>query len=135
MSQLEQVAATSIRNEHPFFVKGKYRKTVLDALSRWLDDKELASDVFDSANSYLPDLYCIDEERKIIGLMEIEDFSKLKIEKLHGYADFMMCADTYGITVELYTADRYGRNVQYLNLLSYAFDLYRQLSNTEASKD
>jgi len=127
VSAMEQIAAKKICLKHAGWKKGNYRKTVYNTLARWLaeEDEEtgktepdysLANNIFYRASKYLPDLYKIDEERKIIGLMEIEDFSKLKADKLKAYADFWFDADCYEISIEVYTADRYGRDIRYLDL-------------------
>ena len=120
MSALEQIAAKKIAMNHDGWKRFGYKKTVLDALARWLDkdepDYDLATSIFAVADKYLPDLYKIDEDKKIIGLMEIEDYSKLRTDKLKAYSELWHDADFYGITIEIYTADRYGRNIEYLDL-------------------
>ena len=124
MSALEQIAAKKIAMNHPGWKKYGYKKSVIAALSRWLaeedgvdePDCDLARSIFAPAEKYLPDLYKIDDDNKIIGLLEIEDHSKLKTEKLKAYSELWHDADCYGITIEVYTADRYGRNIEYLDL-------------------
>ena len=124
MSALEQIAAKKIAMKHPGWKKYGYKKSVLGALARWLaeddgqdePDHDLACSIFAAAEKYLPDLYKIDDDEKIIGLLEIEDHSKLKTEKLKAYSELWHDADCYGITIEVYTADRYGRNIEYLDL-------------------
>ena len=120
MSDLEQIAAKKIAMNHEGWKRFGFRKAAVDALARWLDkdepDHELAASIFAIAEKYLPDLYKIDEDKKIIGLMEIEDYSKLRTDKLKAYSELWHDADFYGITIEIYTADRYGRNIEYLDL-------------------
>jgi len=64
----------------------------------------------------------IDHKNRIIGLLEIEDSSKLKAEKLRAYSMFWMDADSYLIDVEVYTCDRYGRGIQALSLMAPCYD-------------
>ena len=120
MSDLEQIAAKKIAMNHEGWKRFGFRRAAVDALARWLDkdepDHELAASIFAIAEKYLPDLYKIDEDKKIIGLMEIEDYSKLRTDKLKAYSELWHDADFYGITIEIYTADRYGRNIEYLDL-------------------
>ena len=114
---MEQMAAANIMMQYPELGlrKGKFRKTITQSMERWMGGKD-EENIFGFIEGYLPDLYCIDEKRRLIGIFEIEDSSKLKSEKLQAYAEFAFGCDTYDISVELYTADRYGRNVQFVNL-------------------
>ena len=110
---------------NPSWRKGKYKKTIIEAMAKWLredddstqeESENLAYNILGYASKYLPDLYAIDEETRTIRLLEIEDTSKLTKEKITAYSNFWHDADYYEIALEIYTADRYGRNIQPLNL-------------------
>ena len=122
---MEQLAAANIMAEDSLWRKGKYKKTIIEAMSKWLredddstqeESENLAYNILGYAGKYLPDLYAIDEETRTIRLLEIEDTSKLTKEKIAAYADFWHDSDYYEIALEIYTADRYGRNIQPLKL-------------------
>ena len=125
MSSMEQIAAANIMAENPSWRKGKYKKTIIEAMAKWLredddstqeESENLAYNILGYASKYLPDLYAIDEQTRTIRLLEIEDTSKLTKEKITAYSNFWHDADYYEIALEIYTADRYGRNIQPLNL-------------------
>ena len=132
MSDLEKIAIRKLQLDDNRWKRYGYKKNIISALSGWLaesDEAEVGDDSIDLAHSilgaasrYLPDLYTIDHKNRLIGLLEIEDSSKLKAEKLRAYSMFWMDADSYSIDVEVYTCDRYGRNIQPLGLVAPCYD-------------
>ena len=59
----------------------------------------------------IPDAYFVDIEARVFSVLEIEDTSKLKREKLFMYAECWFCFDCEDDWLfELLVADRYGMN-------------------------
>lgn len=69
-----------------------------------------------------PDLFEIDETKKLIRLFEIEDTHPLPNEKMQILYEWWWALDCEGLELELFVSDRYGHNLRKLDLAAICFD-------------
>jgi hypothetical protein len=83
-----------------------------------------------------PDLYEIDEEKRLIRLFEIEDTNPLSDAKLAIIFNWWWELDCEDLELELYVSDRYGLNLRKLDLAAFClhqeFDLPPNAPGTHA---
>jgi hypothetical protein len=81
---------------------------------------EMYSDTFPP--NIRPDLWEIDENKKLIRWFEIEDTNPLSDTKLSILLNWWWALDCEGVELELYVCDRYGLNLRKLDLAAFCFD-------------